>query len=66
MRVAAALAAPVVLTAPAAAQVPAWHPDVAPAIAYASHRHGTIAFVVRTESAAWGWHTSRTFPSAGF
>jgi hypothetical protein len=64
VRVAAALAAAVVLAAPAAAQAPAWQPDVAAAIAYASHRHGTIAFAVRTESGAWGWHASRTFPSA--
>ena len=64
MRVAAALAAAVVLAAPAAARAPAWQPNVAAAIAYASHRHGTIAFAVRTESGAWGWHASRTFPSA--
>jgi len=64
VRVAAALAAGVVLAAPAAAQAPAWQPDVAAAIAYASHRHGTIAFAVRTESGAWGWHASRIFPSA--
>ena len=44
MKVAAALAAAVVLAA--------------------SHRHGTIAFAVRTESGTWGWHASRTFPSA--
>jgi beta-lactamase family protein len=37
---------------------------VAAAIGYASHRHGTIAFAVRTESGAWGWHATRTFPSA--
>jgi hypothetical protein len=37
---------------------------VAAAIAYASHRQGTIAFAVRTQSGAWGWHASRTFPSA--
>jgi uncharacterized protein (DUF2141 family) len=61
VRVAAALAATVALAAPAAAEAPAWQPDVAAAIAYASHRHGTIAFAVRTESGAWGWHASRTF-----
>jgi hypothetical protein len=33
-------------------------------MAYASHRHGTIAFAVRTESGSWGWHASRIFPSA--
>jgi hypothetical protein len=64
VRVAAALAAAIVLAAPAAAQAPAWQPDVSAAIAYASHRRGTIAFAVRTESGAWGWHASRTFPSA--
>jgi beta-lactamase family protein len=37
---------------------------VAAAIRYASHRHGTIAFAVRTESGAWGWHATRAFPSA--
>jgi hypothetical protein len=63
VRVAAALAAAVVLAAPAAAQAPAWQPDAAAAIDYASHRHGAIAFAVRTESGAWGWHASRTFPS---
>jgi hypothetical protein len=64
MRVAAALAAAVVLASPAAARAPTWQPDVAAAIAYASHRHGTIAFAVRTESGVWGWHAARTFPSA--
>jgi hypothetical protein len=64
VNVAAALAAAAVLASPAAARAPAWQPDVAAAVAYASHRHGTIAFAVRTESGAWGWHASRTFPSA--
>jgi len=53
-----------VLAAPAAARAPAWQPDVAAAIRYASQRHGTIAFAVRTESGGWGWHANRTFPSA--
>ena len=64
MRIAAAFAAAIVLAAPAAARAPGWQPDVTAAIAYASHRHGTIAFAVRTESGSWGWHASRTFPSA--
>jgi hypothetical protein len=34
------------------------------AIAYASHRHGTIAFAVRTPTRHWGWHATRVFPSA--
>ncbi|MFL5905613.1 MAG: serine hydrolase [Gaiellaceae bacterium] len=65
LRAAAALAlAAAVLAAPAAAQAPAWRPDLAAAVRYASHRHGTVAFAVRTESGAWGWHAARTFPSA--
>jgi hypothetical protein len=59
-----AVLAAAVLAAPAAAQAPAWQPDLAAAIRYASHRHGTIAFAVRTESGSWGWHANRTFPSA--
>jgi hypothetical protein len=34
------------------------------AIRYASHRHGTIAFAVRTRTRLWGWHHGETFPSA--
>jgi Beta-lactamase enzyme family len=64
VRAAAALAAAALLAAPAAAQAPAWRPDVDAAIRYASQRHGTIAFAVRTERGAWGWHATRTFPSA--
>jgi hypothetical protein len=48
----------------AAAQAPQWQPDVAAAVDYASHRHGIVAFAVRTESGAWGWHATRAFPSA--
>jgi hypothetical protein len=43
---------------------PNWHPDMADAIRYASHRHGEIAFAVRTSSGRWGWHATTTFPSA--
>jgi hypothetical protein len=34
------------------------------AIRYASHRNGMIGFAVRTRTRFWGWHASRTFPSA--
>jgi len=44
---------------------PAWHPDMAEAIRYARHRHGEIAFAVRTPGGgAWGWHQTAIFPSA--
>jgi hypothetical protein len=61
MKAAATVLAAFIVATPAAAQAPAWQPDVAAATAYASHRHGTIAFAVRTESSSWGWHASRTF-----
>ena len=64
MKAAATGLAAFIVATPAAAQAPAWQPDVAAAIAYASHRHGTIAFAVRRESGSWGRHASRTFPSA--
>jgi hypothetical protein len=64
MKAGATVLAAFVLATPAAAQAPAWQPDVGAAIAWGSHRHGTIAFSVRTESDSWGWHASRTFPSA--
>jgi Beta-lactamase enzyme family len=41
-----------------------WRPDVAAAKRYALHRHGLIAFAVRTPTRAWGWHAYRTYPSA--
>ena len=41
-----------------------WKPDVAAAKRYAVHRHGVIAFAVRTPTRSWGWHAHRTFPSA--
>ena len=41
-----------------------WQPSMDAAIAYASHRHGTIAFAVRTPTRHWGWHATRIFPSA--
>jgi hypothetical protein len=42
----------------------AWRPDLQNAIRYASHRHGAIAFAVRTRTRFWGWHAPQTFPSA--
>jgi hypothetical protein len=41
-----------------------WQPDLRAAKSYAAHRHGTIAFDVRTAGASYGWHERRTFPSA--
>src|SRR6476619_2768877 len=41
-----------------------WRPDVRAAKRYALHRHGVIAFAVRTPTRAWGWHAYQTFPSA--
>jgi hypothetical protein len=43
---------------------PSWHPAIADAIRYAQHRHGEIAFAVRTPGGAWGWHQTELFPSA--
>ena len=59
------VAAVALATASLAASSPQpWHPDLQSAIRYASHRHGTIAFAVRTRTRFWGWHASETFPSA--
>ena len=41
-----------------------WQPSVGAAANYASHRHGVIAFAVRTPTRHWGWHATRVFPSA--
>jgi hypothetical protein len=41
-----------------------WRPGVRAARVYAAHRHGAIAFDVRTADATYGWHERRTFPSA--
>jgi Beta-lactamase enzyme family len=41
-----------------------WEPSMGAAIAYASHRDGTIAFAVRTPMRSWGWHARQTFHSA--
>jgi len=51
-----------VLGAPAGAAE--WRPHVHDAQVYAKQRRGTIAFHVRTPTREWGWHQSRTFPSA--
>lgn len=49
---------------PALSQAAPWRPDLRAAKSYALHRHGSIAFAVRTGSATYGWHERRTFPSA--
>jgi Beta-lactamase enzyme family len=59
------VAALVVATASFAAGSPQpWRPNLQSAVQYASHRHGTIAFAVRTPTRFWGWHANETFPSA--
>jgi Beta-lactamase enzyme family len=59
------LACAIALTAPAsAARSDLWQPDVGAASAFASQRHGIIAFAVRTRTRSWGWHAARTFPAA--
>jgi hypothetical protein len=42
----------------------AWRPNVRAAIAYAHTRAGTVSFAVRAEGRQWGWHITRTVPSA--
>lgn len=61
MAVLATCAAP---SGDAARRRPRWTPGVRAAIEYASHRHGVIAFAVRTRSGAWGWHRAWNFHSA--
>jgi Beta-lactamase enzyme family len=41
-----------------------WRPGISAAKRYALHRHGTIAFAVRTPTRSWGWHAYETFPAA--
>jgi hypothetical protein len=54
-----------VVAAPAAgASTLDWQPDIGAAESYATRRHGIIAFAVRTSTRSWGWHATRTFPSA--
>jgi hypothetical protein len=43
---------------------PPWQPSMDAAVSYASHRHGVIAFAVRTPTRHWGWHATQIFPSA--
>src|SRR4051794_34511848 len=43
---------------------PGWKPHIHQADAYARHRHGIIAFAVRTPGHLWGRRSRRTFPSA--
>jgi hypothetical protein len=49
---------------PSHAAAAPWRPHIHAAKQYASHRHGVIAFDVRTAARAWGWRARRTFPSA--
>jgi hypothetical protein len=59
------LVALAVVTASLAASSPRpWRPHLRDAIRYASHRHGVIAFAVRTRTRFWGWHAAAPFPSA--
>jgi Beta-lactamase enzyme family len=41
-----------------------WHPGIWRAERYAAHRHGVIAFSVRTRTRTWSWHATTSFPSA--
>jgi beta-lactamase class A len=64
IRTAALAAAAVAVVLPAPAAAAPWRPDVRAAAQYASQRHGTVAFAVRTRRRSWGWHARRTLPSA--
>src|SRR5919197_1810874 len=60
-----AILALAVVSAPlSASSAQSWRPHMRDAIRYASHRHGVIAFAVRTRTRFWGWHEDETFPSA--
>jgi hypothetical protein len=63
MKLVAVLAALAVASSASAAARP-WQPSLATAIDYAAHRHGVIAFAVRTPTRHLGWHATRVFPSA--
>ena len=52
------------MTLAALAAAPPWQPSMAAAVAYASHRHGEIAFAARTPTRSWRCHGTQTFPSA--
>src|SRR5437763_9850247 len=52
-------------TAAAAAGAPRpWRPDMRAALRYVHHRHGNIAFAVRTDRHLWAYHGGRTQPCA--
>ena len=63
MKILAILAAAAIASSASAAGQP-WQPSMAAAVGYASHRHGVIAFAVRTPTRHWGWHATQIFPSA--
>ena len=70
-RAAAAAALGVAVALPAAgagssphASARPWHPRIAPAARYASHRNGIVAFAVRVGGRTYGWHARRIYPSA--
>ena len=63
MKLVAVVAALAVAASASAAARP-WQPSMAAAVSYASHRHGVIAFALRTPTRHWGWHATRIFPSA--
>jgi beta-lactamase class A len=63
----AILALVAVFAVPASAAAPAhpWYPHIRIAREYAKTRHaGRIGFQVKTAQGAWGWHATRTVPSA--
>jgi beta-lactamase family protein len=60
----AALAAALAVASSASAAARPWQPSMGAAVAYASHRHGEIAFAVRTPTRSWSWHGAEIFPSA--
>jgi len=58
-------AAPVdACSATAAAQLAAWSPDTAAAIAYAHRRRGDISFAVRASGRAWGYRSHHVVVTA--
>jgi hypothetical protein len=50
--------------AAATAAPKAWRPDMRAALKYVHHRHGIIAFAVRTDHHLWAYHGGRTQPCA--
>jgi hypothetical protein len=63
VKLVALLAAAAIVSSASAAERP-WQPSMSAAVSYASHRHGVIAFAVRTPTRHWGWHATRAFHSA--